>query len=852
MLKEANFKTVYNSKDNNLIEDFYIPAFKSSCSYDRISAYFDSKILRMYSAGLEHFCSENGKIRFIFSCEIDEEDYKLMERGYALKESYQNKLLDSLNEEDINVDLSNLAYLIAIGTVEIKIAFTCSGVFHDKYGIFKDKSGDTLYFRGSNNETVAAIESNYESFETSLKSNNDIKENEKINNAINNFETIWQNNQKGIICISLPECVREKLISFSPKSLNYVYYNKENSIVFDIDDKNNFIILNNLNRKEILSTSSQLYLAYLKPSVLKTLNDKIYLKKISYIKYNSIIDKWLLFSKRFGFNVYITPTLRHYFYKHDIEIDKRKNLGIAIKHRDKLVINEFNRFKEIVNNNMVRTLREPQMWDAFHIASMIKSANFSVPGSGKTTIVLGAYAYLSYYNLVDKIVMIGPKNSFMTWKIEFGDCFGDKKKLDCLNIQDDYDYSKENLLKYKSNGKNLILVNYESVPNLINELKEIIDDKTFLIFDEVHRIKAHGGVRAKACLSISDAAIYKVVLSGTPIPNSYLDIYNLLHILYSGEYDSFFGFTPNFLKNAKTTSDINKINNSIFPFFCRTTKQDLQIPEAHQDNLEIGCVEMDEIDEKIMQIVYETYEANPLLLYIKLLMASSNPELLLKKVDKQDFIDEVYDSDISELIKIINDDKITLKEEDYKYIQNNLQTRKIDKAIDIIETEVKKNNKVLAWGMFIRDLHLVNDKLRARGIKSVVISGEVSQAERDEIITNYKNGFYDVLITNPHTLAESISLHKICHFAIYFEFDFNLTHMLQSRDRIHRLGITEEERPRYVYMFLKGDEYDTIDEKIYYRLKEKEKRMIDAIEKNDLYIEETEDYKQSIEELLKR
>lgn len=853
MLRDYNFKNVYNSKDSNLIEDFYIPAFKNSIKYDRISAYFDSKILRMYAAGLEYY-AENGKIRFIFSCDITESDYNLMKEGYELRDVYKERLLYALDEDDINVDLSNLAYLIGIGIVDIKIAFTKNGVFHDKYGLFTDESGDILYFRGSNNETVAAIENNYESFETSLKSNNNENEIEKINNAIINFDTIWNNNQNGIICLPIPQCVKERLISFSSKSLNYIYAHKDNAMIFDIDENNNFFILNNLNNKNLLQDTSPIYNSYLKSYVFKRNENILYLKKISYIVLNKIIDKWKNFSSRLNFNVFVTPFLRDYLYKWDIEIDKRKNLGIAIKHKDLIVHNDFNRFKDVVNLNMVRKLREPQMWDAYHIYSMKKSANFSVPGSGKTSIVLGAFAYLSHYNFVDKIVMIGPKNSFMTWKNEFLECFGDKKSLNFLDIQDDADFSKKYLLKYKSNEKNLILINYESVPNLVEQLKNIINEKTFLVFDEVHRIKAVDGVRAKACLSISDFAIYKVVLTGTPIPNSYADLYNLLHVLYADEYDMFFRFSSQQLNNSKSILEIDKINNSIYPFFCRTTKKDLNIPSAYDDDVISGLVEMDDVDEKIMKIVYETWSSSPLLLYIKLIMASSNPGLLLKKIDKEDFANDLDDYTDDNILQFIEEDdnKIVLDDEDYNYILNHQQTRKIDRAIEIIADEVNKHNKVIAWGMFIKDLQLVDEKLKSKGIKSVIISGSVPQNERDIIIEKFKKGCYDVLITNPHTLAESVSLHKVCHFAIYFEFDYNLTHMLQSRDRIHRLGITEDERPRYTYMFLKGYEYDSIDEKIYYSLKDKEKRMIESIENNDLYIEESESYKKTVEDILKK
>jgi len=76
-------------------------------------------------------------------------------------------------------------------------------------------------------------------------------------------------------------------------------------------------------------------------------------------------------------------------------------------------------------------------------------------------------------------------------------------------------------------------------------------------------------------------------------------------------------------------------------------------------------------------------------------------------------------------------------------------------------------------------------------------------------------------VTNPHTLAESVSLHMIAHDAIYLEYSFNLTHMLQSRDRIHRLGLNKDQETNYYYFCLNGhpESRSTIDKKIYNKLK---------------------------------
>ena len=58
-----------------------------------------------------------------------------------------------------------------------------------------------------------------------------------------------------------------------------------------------------------------------------------------------------------------------------------------------------------------------------------------------------------------------------------------------------------------------------------------------------------------------------------------------------------------------------------------------------------------------------------------------------------------------------------------------------------------------------------------------------------KLINDFRDGDVEVMISNPNTLGESISLHQTVHDAIYFEYNFNLTFMLQSRDRIHRLGL---------------------------------------------------------------
>ncbi|MDU1772411.1 MAG: helicase C-terminal domain-containing protein, partial [Dialister micraerophilus] len=139
----------------------------------------------------------------------------------------------------------------------------------------------------------------------------------------------------------------------------------------------------------------------------------------------------------------------------------------------------------------------------------------------------------------------------------------------------------------------------------------------------------------------------------------------------------------------------------------------------------------------------------------------------------------------------------------------------------------------------------ITNTLREKGIKVNLVYGGTNKLERTILIDEFRNGDVQVLVSNPQTLGESISLHQTVHDAVYFEYNFNLTFMLQSRDRIHRLGLDQNQYTRYYYLQTASENFDSfrpgyIDEKIYIRLKRKEKLMYEAIDDKTLSIEYSE------------
>jgi len=163
-------------------------------------------------------------------------------------------------------------------------------------------------------------------------------------------------------------------------------------------------------------------------------------------------------------------------------------------------------------------------------------------------------------------------------------------------------------------------------------------------------------------------------------------------------------------------------------------------------------------------------------------------------------------------------------------------TSKFWAGIDLVRQLLSEGKQVLVWAIFIDTIKRIKQELQHLNIQSEIVYGEIPLINREQIIEDFQNKKIRVLITNPHTLAESVSLHETCHDAVYFEYSFNLTHMLQSRDRINRLGLPANQYTQYYYLFLFSDipGEDTIDLKTYDRLKEKEAIMLKAIEEQRL------------------
>ena len=521
--------------------------------------------------------------------------------------------------------------------------------------------------------------------------------------------------------------------------------------------------------------------------------------------------------------------------------EERYRAGNEIKRRDPKYEDRFEAFAGVVDAAMTRPLKPRQMRDAFFLATMARAGNFSVPGSGKTATVLGAFAFLAQQDRVDRLMVVCPKNAFDSWRTEWEACFGGKRPLACASTQDaEYHRlgrtDRKRYIRSRLGGSNLILVNYEAAPGVDEELAKLAANRTMLVFDEVHRVKRIGGAQATAALAIAENSLYTLALTGTPLPNTYEDLYNFLHILYPHEYDSFFGFERGELKRAGDEEQ-QAINERIQPFFCRTTKDDLGVPSACPDNLvEITA---DGRTEAVMSVLKARYRKNKLTLMLRILQMENDPIDLLEDLDPEEYrwiIEE--DEETEDYDTVDYSDKIV------DMIRSTGMPLKRERCVRLVDDLVKAGRPTIVWCIFRKSMDDLQRELAARGVEAHVICGDVILDDRTRVLDDFRAGRFPVLITNPHTLAESVSLHSVCHDAVYYEYSFNLVHLLQSRDRIHRLGLPDGQETRYYYLceeYTGGKRPYSLDREIYERLKLKEDTMLRAIDADLIETQPTTD-----------
>lgn len=489
-----------------------------------------------------------------------------------------------------------------------------------------------------------------------------------------------------------------------------------------------------------------------------------------------------------------------------------------------------------------RSLRPHQEHGLLHGLTAGSAANFSVPGAGKTATTLAVAATHLVNGTIEVVLVIGPISCFAPWEHESEAALG--ARLTPRRIRGTA--ARRRAAYDAVRPGELVLVSYATAAADKVALSDLCRTyRTMLVADESHRVKRfRGGSWAPALVEISKHARVRMILSGTPMPQSGKDLYTQLNILWpdgelTGPRDDF---------ATRVEKDFGGLLRDIKPFMSRTPKRALGLPPPsivrHEVPLEGTQAEIYELIESYFrkrvagaETWAEKIESLKRGRPIRLLQAASNPDVL-NRGDTYYRLPRLEASSASLMDRLIS----------YRSIETPAKARF---ALGLVERFAAEQRKVVCWSNFIANLDQFADAVRGRSIACFQVDGRVAAGmesatgqptnDDDEPETRERviERFLDcegaaVLVANPASCSESISLHRSCRTAIYLDRTYDCALYLQSIDRIHRLGLPEGAIVEVHILTATLDGRGTIDQLVDASLLQKEGTMLQLLQGAEL------------------
>ena len=470
-------------------------------------------------------------------------------------------------------------------------------------------------------------------------------------------------------------------------------------------------------------------------------------------------------------------------------------------------------FCSFLDTTIVRKLKPHQIKAALHLLHIQNGANFSVPGSGKTTVVLSVFERLRQQGVVDSLFVVGPPSSFGPWQTEYCDVLGFPARCAVL-AGGDADARKTKYLVSRENVCDLYLTSFQTFQRDWEHVRILFQHqgiRFYFVIDEAHYIKQIGGAWAQASLGVAGHASRRCVLTGTPFPRTYSDVFNLFDVLWPLAEP-----VPQTLrhqidlhsKRGEPEKASELLSTAIDPLFYRVRKEDLKLaPQVLHEPIVVPMKSNERrIYDAILGHIRNLAELDSHVTVDLLFRLRRGRMIRLRQCTSYavmlDIAIDDYDEDVSA-------SEVSLSELIRTY--DKLETPgKLDALLVLVKDLYSKGQKIVIWSNFVRSLRLIRDQLARQGYSVDLIYGDTPTHEenagdeltRDAIIREFckRDTGLDILVANPAACAESISLHKACSNAIYYDLSYNCAQYIQSMDRIHRVGGSEHIAAHYNFL----------------------------------------------------
>jgi SNF2 family DNA or RNA helicase len=352
----------------------------------------------------------------------------------------------------------------------------------------------------------------------------------------------------------------------------------------------------------------------------------------------------------------------------------------------------------------------------------------------------------------------------------------------------------------------IIITNYEAMD--MKDLHALIMDwnPEVVIADEAHRLKNPESKRAKAVIALSDKSTYRYALTGTPILNSAMDIFNVFRFLDRGELfgRNFWKFRSIWFEDANAqwagrqgyfpkyeprTETYEQFNKMIYQKASRAVKSEcLDLPPFVRKEV---FVELSPEQKRLYKDMRDEYIA-----YVDDLEKTDQPRAVVAQLAVTKAL---------RLQQIVTGYAKTEEGDIYKIESN----PRIDALKELLE-DLTPQHKVIVWSVFHENYADIARVCTSLGIGYAELHGKVTGKERDKNIDNFcKDPAVRVLIANQAAGGIGINLVE-SSVAIFYSKNFSLEQDIQSEGRNYRGGSEQHQSVTRIDIVAQ----DTIDELI--------------------------------------
>lgn len=411
-------------------------------------------------------------------------------------------------------------------------------------------------------------------------------------------------------------------------------------------------------------------------------------------------------------------------------------------------------------------------------------------GTGKSMMTIAITGTLEADKGVKKMLVVCPKSIVGVWEDEFRK-FADYRYA--LTVLDGTMEKKRSAFNYMQGAAlQIIVVNYESCWRLESEITKWKPD--LIVCDESSKIKTPSASQSKALHRLGRLSKYNIILTGTPITGSPLDIFSQYKFLD----DSIFGTSFYLFRNRYA------------------------ILGGYQNRMIVGYRHLDELVEKVHSIAFrikieDAVDLPPFIDETRAITLEPKAQSLYRMLE-QDCYAELANGEVTArnvLTQLLRLAQCTggFIRDDIKGEAQQVSGAKLDALEDIIDTCLDEEKKVVVFARFVPEIEAIAAMLKKKKIGYALIYGATTD-RADQVKKFQEDPDVKVFIGQLQTTGMGLTL-TAANVAVFYSLDFSYANYEQSRARIHRIG--QKQKCLYIHLVGKG----TVDEKILNALKHK-------------------------------